>query len=176
MCCWHCGAMYPFELQHPKCDKQPLHPYKLILLSTSLWKIGRLPTVSIGTGWETRRPPAAEVPALTQPWHLLGHKRSSCSLWRSQTLENESICGGDKELITSLPEAAWLILVEDRESSITCPCMLGLILLPCFLGTAPNLPLSLSRGFPAGWQHSLNLQHQPEMPQVSALICVPLMK
>lgn len=134
--------------------------------------------VSIGMGWETGRPPAAEVPALAQPWHLLGHHRSSCSLWRLQSWEKESICGGDKELITSLPEAAQLILVEGVESSITCSWMLGLIPLPCFFGGCPKPPTfpRLSRGFPAGWQHSLNLQRQLEMPQVSALICFPLMK
>lgn len=134
--------------------------------------------VSIGTGWETRRPLAAEVPALIQPWNLLSHDRSPCSLWRLQSWENESICGGDKELITSLPEASWLVVVDGGESSITCPWMLGLILLPCFFGGClkpPTFP-TLSRGFPTGWQHSLNLQHQLEMPQVSALICFPLMK
>lgn len=134
--------------------------------------------VSIGTGWETRRPPAAGVPALTQPWHLRGLDRSSCSLWRLQLWENESICGGDKELITSLPEAARLILVEGGESSITHSWMLALILLLCFFGGCPKSPAfpRLSRGFPAGWQHSLNLRRQQEMPQVSALICFPLMK
>lgn len=176
MCCWRCWAVYPLELQHTKPDKQALHPYKLFLLLYG--KLADSQSVSIGMGWETRRPPAPDVPVLTQTWHLLGHDRSSCSLWRLQSWENESICGGDKELIASLPEAAWLILVEGGKRSITCSWMLGLTLLPCFFGGCSKPPTfpRLSRGFSAGWQPSLNLQCQLEMPQVSALICFPLMK
>lgn len=143
--------------------------------------------VSIGTGWETGRSVGCRRPGINTG-RLLRAGRSSCGLPTSWPCKAESICAGDKELLADnrltwgyqrYPRRFWWrmerapLLARHQH-----PRVPGLILPPCFPGGSPKPTTSpgLSKGFPARWQHLLNLQRQLEMPQVSALFCFPLMK
>lgn len=144
-------------------------------------------SVSIGTGWETGRATSCRRPSINAAMASASHHQK-LQLSTSWPRKAKSICARDKELPADnrltcgylcYPRRFWWrmegapLLTQHQHGR-----MLGLILPRCFRGGSPKPTVSpgLSKGFPARWQHLLNLQHKLEMPQVSALFCFPLMK
>ncbi|XP_052653926.1 uncharacterized protein LOC128146535 [Harpia harpyja] len=140
-----------------------------------------------GTCWETGRATSCRRPGINAGMASASHHQK-LQLSTSWPCKAEPICAGDKELPADnrltcgclcYPRRFWWrmegapLLTQHQHGQ-----MLGLILPRCFCGGSPKPTVSpgLSKGFPARWQHLLNLQHKLEMPQVSALFCFPLMK